>query len=283
MKFFLSAPLADRLGIVMYTENDHAFVICAYKENPFLEETIQSLLGQTLKSSIIVSTSTPNSHITSLCDKYMLPMVVNPCPHLPGNDWNYGYDAAETPLVTIAHQDDIYDENYLEEILEAFNRSPENETSIVFSDYYELRDGERVRKNILLSIKRRMNSVFRLNKLNGSRVVKRRVLSFGCSICCPSVTLCKPVAGPSVFDTFFRNSCDYQTWVNLASKPGRFVYVPKQLMGHRIYSESATTINLRDNIRKKEDGLIMSSLWPAPVARIINAVYATSENSNRLK
>ena len=54
----------------MYNRNDHSFVICAYKENSHLEMTIQSLLNQTIKSKVFISTSTPNDHIKGLCEKY---------------------------------------------------------------------------------------------------------------------------------------------------------------------------------------------------------------------
>ena len=46
-----------------YTGKNHTFAICAYKESPFLEECIQSLLGQTIPSTIIIVTSTDNAYI----------------------------------------------------------------------------------------------------------------------------------------------------------------------------------------------------------------------------
>ena len=41
----------------------HTFVICAYKESAYLEECILSLKQQTVKSNIIMITSTPNNYI----------------------------------------------------------------------------------------------------------------------------------------------------------------------------------------------------------------------------
>ena len=38
----------------------HTFAVCAYKESPYLEACIQSLLDQTVRTDIIVATSTPN-------------------------------------------------------------------------------------------------------------------------------------------------------------------------------------------------------------------------------
>ena len=52
----------------------HTFVICAYKESPFLEECILSLKKQKLTSNIIMITSTPNSFISELAEKYHIPL-----------------------------------------------------------------------------------------------------------------------------------------------------------------------------------------------------------------
>ena len=43
--------------------NDHTFAICAYKESPYLEECIKSLKNQTIKSNILIATSTPTDYI----------------------------------------------------------------------------------------------------------------------------------------------------------------------------------------------------------------------------
>lgn len=266
----------------MYTASDHTFVVCAYKENPFLEGTIRSLLDQHVLGNILVSTSTPNDHIASLAAKYDLPMVVNPTPGHIADDWNFGYDQAETALVTIAHQDDLYDPDYLECVLAALNGYDADDVLIAFTNYYEIRNEKRVYRNKLLDIKRFMNVPLRFRALNGSKLVKRRALSFGDPICCPSVTFVKELCGSSVFDPEYENSCDYKTFVDLASKNGRFLYVPKPLMGHRIYAESTTTFNLAENIRQREDAEILNSLWPRPIACLIYRFYAMSEKSNEL-
>lgn len=266
----------------MYTAKDHTFVLCAYKENPFLENAVQSLLSQKVHGDLLISTSTPNDYIQSIADAYGISVIVNSEPRFLGDDWNYGYNHAQTPLVTVAHQDDQYDPDYLKMILEELNQYDGEDVSIVFTDYYELREGERVYKNLLLFIKRLMNAPFLFRALNGSAFVKKRVLSFGDPICCPSITYVKDFLGESIFDTDFRNSCDYKALVDFARAKGRFVYIPEPLMGHRIYAESATTANLAESIRKKEDIGILETLWPRPIAKAINAVYALSEKSNEL-
>lgn len=266
----------------MYTAADHTFVICAYKENPYLESTILSLKNQTVPSDIIVSTSTFCDHIREICDRLEIKLVVNPTRQFAGTDWNYGYDQAQTPLVTIAHQDDQYEPTFLESVLSTLNEYRNDEVLFTFTDYYELRVDKRVDNNTLTNIKRVMNWPFSRRRLNGSKFVKKRVLGFGNPICCPSVTVVKSIAGSSVFDTHYKDSCDYKTWVDLAFIEGRFVYINKKLLGHRIYSESATTRNLGEGIRRVENEEIFSLLWPKSIARMINVFYARSEKSNDL-
>ena len=47
---------------------NHTFIVLAHGESPFLEECIISLKNQSLKSDIVVSTSTPNGFIKKITD-----------------------------------------------------------------------------------------------------------------------------------------------------------------------------------------------------------------------
>ena len=53
----------------------HTYVVCAYKESPYLEKCIESLKKQTVESRILVATSTPNELISGICEKYDLPCI----------------------------------------------------------------------------------------------------------------------------------------------------------------------------------------------------------------
>ena len=165
-----------------------------------------------------MSTSTPNDYIEGRCKKHNIPIFINKNPHLAGDDWNYGYEHSDTELVTIAHQDDIYEPNFLEETLKSINRIKADNVIIAFTDYYELKLGKKEYSNTLLRIKRIMNFPLRSKLLARTKFVRRRTLSVGCAICCPATTYVKKNAGHNVFDTTYKNSCDYKTWVNLAGK-----------------------------------------------------------------
>ena len=119
---------------------------------PFLEECIQSVMNQKLKSKVLIATSTPNAYIKGLAEKYALPLYVNMGDKGIAQDWNFAYAQANTDYVTIAHQDDVYLPHYTEDILSLV--SDAKKPLIAFTDYGELRNGEAVLVNKLLKIKR---------------------------------------------------------------------------------------------------------------------------------
>lgn len=118
--------------------NNHTFVVCAYKTSEYLEECIESLINQTVKSNIIISTSTPNSHIENIAKKYNLELSINPVSKGIGPDWNYAAGLAKTKFVTLAHQDDIYDKDYTKNVLEAIRKN--NDIIMIFTNGKEIRN-----------------------------------------------------------------------------------------------------------------------------------------------
>jgi len=255
----------------------HTFVVCAYKESPYLEDCIKSLLDQTQKTDIIIETSTPNDYIKGIADKYSIDIYVNNGESGCANDWNYGYNQANTTLVTIAHQDDIYFEDYAKTVIDSYKDG----TLLLYTDYVEIRRDEHVANNTNLNIKRKMNYLIQKHPM--SIRWRRFVLSFGDSISCPAVTFNKNLLGNNVFQTKYKCSVDYDTWETLSKKTGLFIYIPKLLMGHRIYEESSTTKFLANNTRQKEDYEILKRFWPKPIAKFFYFFYKKSQDSNKVK
>ena len=60
-----------------FEAKDHTFAVCAYKESPYLRECVESLLKQTVKTNIIMTTSTDNTYIRGISEEYGLPLFVN--------------------------------------------------------------------------------------------------------------------------------------------------------------------------------------------------------------
>lgn len=258
----------------------HSFGICAYQKSPYLEAAILSLISQSVKSRIFISTSTPSDFIDSLASKYSLPVFVNKGKHSCPSDWNFAMDHADTDYFTLCHQDDIYESDYTRRMLAAIRaHSP---ALIAFSDYYEIRENEsKAYNNKNLRIKKLMNVPFRI--FPNSRFIRRRVLSLGCSICCPSVMFDMRSCGDARFDTEMSNSMDWELWCRLSARKGSFVYVGAPLMGHRIHMESTTSKTIAEGTRFKEDMSILRRFWPEPLAKAIMKSYMHGMDGNRLK
>lgn len=259
---------------------DHTFVICAYKESEYLEECILSLKNQSVISDIIMVTSTPNPYITAMAEKYDIPLYINEGVGGITQDWNFGLSHIETKYATVAHQDDIYEPDYAAEIL----REMQHKENVImaFSDYRELRNGEKVHDTTMLKIKRLMLLPLRAKCFWGSRFVRRRILSLGDPICCPAVTFDLENVDRPIFTDGFRSCEDWEAWEKLSRLKGSFIYLYKPLMCHRIHEESATTAILSDNARVEENYIMYCKFWPKAIARLINHFYTKSEESNQI-
>ncbi len=259
---------------------EHTFAICAYKESSFLEECILSLKRQTVKSEIILVTSTPCRFIFDLCSKYSIGYYINEGEAGITQDWNFAYAKTSTPIVTITHQDDIYFERYTEEVLDICKKA--KKPLIFFSDYYEIRDNKMVKENKLLNIKRLMLLPMRVPVLQRSIFIRRRILSIGSPICCPSVAFFKNNLPEVIFNNHFRTNEDWEAWEMISKIKGQFLYTKRPLMAHRIHKDSETTAAIQTNGRTEEDMEMYRKFWPECVAKFLCKIYKKSEESNKI-
>lgn len=258
----------------------HTFAICAYEISPFLEECILSLKKQTVVSEIIMVTSTPNDFLQEMSFKYGIPLYINTGEKGMVQDWNFAYKMAKTPYVTLAHQDDVYVKNYTQMLLKEMERS--SLPLIGFTDYAEIRNNTIVDNSTMLRIKRWMLFPFTCKPFRKSRFVRRRILSLGCPVCCPSVMFCKDNLPKKIFKEGYRSDQDWQAWEKLSRRKGEFIYINKKLTLHRIHQESATTAIIEDKKRCREDYEMFLKFWPPVIARLLVKLYSKSEKSNNL-
>lgn len=261
-----------------FAQSDHTFAVCAYGESPYLRECVESLVGQSLKTRIILCTSTPNQGIENVAGEFNIPIFLSGQKPGIASDWNFAIKSAETPLVTIAHQDDIYCESYAEHMLQAMQRA--NHPLIFFTNYGELRGENRVDNNRLLNIKRKLLKPLENPKNSGSIKKRRHALSRGSAICCPSVTMAVDNLPSPIFRQGMKSNLDWEAWEIVSRLEGEFLYDPDILMYHRIHADSETSMLIRNNTRTVEDLEMLKRFWPAPVAYILNLVYARGQKSN---
>ncbi len=255
---------------------NHTFVILAYGKSPYLEMCVCSLMRQTLGGShLLISTSTDNSHIRDIAYRYGIPVFVHDG-HGLGSDWNDGMACAETDYVTLVHQDDIYMKYYLDAVMAAFLNHPKG--IIAFTDYAEIRDGRFVPTGVHIKIKQAMLKAVDVAPYN--ETLRRRVLSFGNPICCPSVTYNRELIGNIEFDETWETNIDWAMWERISTMDGAFLHIPEKLVGHRIHEDSTTTAVIDGGSRGREDLEMLKRFWPKSAADFLYRFYALGEKTN---
>ncbi|HUC78526.1 MAG TPA: glycosyltransferase family 2 protein [Vicinamibacterales bacterium] len=259
-------------------QSQHTFVVPAFGEPRWLDRCLASLQQQSLASAILISTSTPNTHISSIAGRRQIPIVVNPVAAGIASDWNFALAQAASEWVSLAHQDDWYETDYVETCLNALTGVPN--AVLIFTDATERIDGKsgeiantRVKRAIA-------NLAFLTNRSIDARWRKRLLLSFGNPIPCPSVMINRRMRPAFRFPEGWHSNLDWRAWLALASEPGAFVYVSRRLVTRTLHLDGATTRALED--RAREDARMFGELWPAPMAAALNRLYAPSRNPYRI-
>ncbi len=253
------------------SEITHTFAICAYKESPYLEECIQSLKRQTVKTNIIMATSTPNEMIQTLADKYDIPLYIRDGKSDIRDDWNFAYNQADTEWVTIAHQDDRYNEQYAQCLLEKVS---EVDNAIAFvSDYMPIKNGKIGPRDVNSKIRHFLRQPIKNDRRAASRFWKRRILCLGNSICCPAVTYNKKKLGDSFFTSELKFNIDWDTFLKIADMDGAFVYVDKPLTYYRVHDGATSKEFIVDHRREADDRTMFRKFWPGWMIGIIMVFY----------
>lgn len=243
----------------------HTFVVCAYEKSPYLEICIKSLINQNKYSDIIMSTSTPNDYIKNLSSKYDLPLYIRKEKSDIVEDWNFAISCAKTKWVTVAHQDDVYNENYSFELIKSIEQKPN--AIMAFTDYRPIKNG-----CITVDLNSVLRRFFRLpmkNRLfSRIKLFKRYCLAFGNSICCPTCAYNKELCQERVFQSKLKFACDWDTFVDLAGTKHSFLYIDKILAYYRIHKE-ATSMEWTKSLQRKEEELyIFKKFWPIWLIKI---------------
>jgi hypothetical protein len=252
---------------------EHTFVILAYKDSPHLIECIRSLQGQSVKSNIVMITSTPSKFLCDTAARFSMPLFENVDKGGIGADWTFAYKIADTKYVTLAHQDDIYLPGYTHSCLAASRRYGAGEL-MLFTNYDEL-----VHEHKLMQHSRNLfvKDIVLLPLLfkNGitSGLLKNILLRFGNPISCPTVMFNKHAIGNFEFSRDYVCALDWDAWVRLTRKKGLFVYVNKRLIIHRIYKESQSYIATENKLRLIEERAILSRMWPSAIAAVFAGIH----------
>ena len=260
--------------------NNHTFIICAYKESPYLEECIKALKAQTIKSDIIISTSTNNELITGLANKYNIAVFEHNQGGNIGKDWNYGISIPKTKYFTLTHQDDIYMPDFLATNLAKLNKN--NKAVLAFCNYDEIDSkSQLIPRTKNLKIKDLMLQPFKI--FSGSRFVRNRVMSFGYPICSPTATYNKNIIGDFKFSETVCGAIDWEAHYRINKIRGSWYYSKKRNMLHRIHSDSETSNAIINNKRTQEETMMFEKYWPKFIVKLLMKFYINAQKTNNIK
>lgn len=263
----------------MTLDNKHCFVLPAYGRSPYLRDCLESLRNQTLRSPIIITSSTPFDGLNELAREFGAEVLTHSPNAGIGRDWNFAVSKARTPWVTIAHQDDIYLPHFTAKTMQAAQEHPG--ATLVCTAYSDIVDGS-VRPTTSQSfMKRTLSEIGFLGRAAvKTPSAKHRLLRFGCPISCPTVSL-RITDGAIQFREDLDTNLDWEAWLRLADRPGAFVYIRERLLLCRIHSMSGSSNGIRSGARAQEDLMMFQLFWPEPIARLIVGAYSLSYRHHR--
>ena len=247
-----------------------------------MEACVKALLLQDLPSPIIITTSTPSGYIEQIAKKYELPYYITNQPGSIAGDWNFALSKTTTRLVTIAHQDDIYEKNYSREIITAFKKYEKKHPQIIFTDYTDIVNNVERKTSLNAIVKNLMLMPFWFKPAIQSRWLKKTVLALGDPVCCPSVTIDRVNTNNLLFSKDYTCVLDWAAWLQLAHERGAFVFVSKKLVQHRIHIDSETTNQIKNGKRLQEETAILSSIWGQRIAGLLSRLYARGHSDNKV-
>lgn len=252
----------------------HIFAVSAYKDSPYLEACIRSLLLQSVPSEILIATSTPSEYISSIAEKYSIPLLIREGKPGIAEDWNFAYDHADADLVTIAHQDDMYAKTYTENLLKAKKRYPD--MSVFTSASITVKEGSLKKLGEVEFVKRVLRLPLSLPFFNHLRLIKRLSICLGNPIICPSCAYDKRLCGKSIFSSAYSFVLDWELLLRLAEKKGRWICVEKPLILYRVHPEAATKQSIINRTRQEEESAMFDRLLPLPLAMLVKLLYRRS-------
>lgn len=256
----------------------HTFAICTYHDSPYLEECLRSLVKQTVKSKMLISTSTPTESVRALAQKYDVELYIHDKGGSIGLDWNAAWEHVNTRFITIIHQDDVYMPRFLETNMKKMLSS--NDAILSFTNYCEIDSKSTVKlRNRNLKIKDLMLLAMKMG--TNSNFIRDRVLSMGSPICCPAVTYNKSMLEGFRFSDNVSATVDWDAFYRINKYKGKWFYTNETLMYHRIHSGSETSASIEKNERTIEELNMFKRYWPKPIAEKLINYYSKAQLTNK--
>jgi hypothetical protein len=263
-----------------------SFVVPAYGDSPYLEQTLESLQRQEHRCPVLIRwVRRPASRHFLASDGIQL--IESDQAQGIGGDWEAALRSAQTTWTTIAHADDLYDPRYSAAVLRAALQFPQAGVIFTGASYESMGLSHR----LLAWFKARINPATRWNWFASEGATPRlipaarmaRALKWGSFVACPTVAYRSSLLrDEKLFSTELKTALDWKAWLDLAERGIDFIYIPAKLVTLRVHPEATTQHTLRSGVRSQEELAILSRLWSPLMVGLVRRLLIIGQWLQRL-
>ena len=141
------------------------------------------------------------------------------------------------------------------------------------TDYIPIKNNKIGPRDVNSKIRRILRKPLKYKVLSKRKFWKKAVLSFGNSICCPSVTYNKAVLGDNYFTSELKYDIDWDTFLKLSNEEGAIVYNERPLTFYRVHENATSKEFIVDHRREKDDRIMFEKFWPKWFVSILMFFY----------
>ena len=76
---------------------------------------------------------------------------------------------------------------------------------------------------------------------------------------------------------------DWEAWLRFAAMDGKFIFINRKLLIHRLHKDSQTSIQIINNNRSKEEEKIFRLIWNKQIAMLLMFFYRLGARLNAYK
>lgn len=249
---------------------DIHIIIPYYNGKKFILETLNSIFEQTYTNFIltIIDDKSTDDTIPTLKDikDSRLNIIQNKKKSSITNNFNNCVKYAKTELFCIMHQDDIYEPNYLEEMLKGM--SIYKDAVIAHCDFFTIDETNSKILDMKYELKRKLFSNQEEYTFK-DYLDEFELLMMGDYIICPSVMYRRSIFEEiGYFDERYSQVEDWDFYLKVLLNQNRILRVNKQLFNYRIHKKTKSNELVKNLVKYKEEIFML------------NAHYQTAKNKN---
>ena len=235
-------------------EQVHVIIPCYNGEN-YITETLNSIFNQSYTQFILTviddhSKDNSLSLLQGITDSRLC-IIQNKEQLTITQNFNNCVRHSQTDLFCIMHQDDVYEPNYLEEMVEAMNTH--KETAIAHCDFFTIDEAGSKIIDFKYELKRQL--FFKETEYTFLDYMDEyKMLMMGDYIICPSVMYRRSIfESIGYFDDQYLQVEDWDFYIRILLNQNKILRVNKRLFNYRIHKKTKSQELVKNLVKYKEE------------------------------